>query len=222
MKKTTKTLALLGCAALSAFGMAVAASGAAVPFTAKLSQVLLQQAYTQTVATGQAGRPWGSSDITAIGKINVPRLGVSEIIVNATTPAAMRAGPSLMQGSAAIGTPGTSVIAAHRDTHFAFLKDIRVGDIIQAAGKDGEMLSYRVSSMQVVEADQFTITKGQTSNDLALSTCYPFGSVRGGTKRYVVRAELDASSMTMDAQFNNRHSILNVSKGVIQNFNSID
>ncbi len=197
MNKSLKTFAQYGCATLCAAGVVTAASGAAVPITAKVSQVLMEQAYARTVETGEVQHPWGSSDVAVIGKISVPRLGVSEIILDSGTKQAMRAGPTLMPNSAAIGSPGTSVIAAHRDTHFAFLKDVRVGDVIEAAGKDGEMLPYRVSSMQVVEADKFTVTKGQTSNELALSTCYPFGSIRGGKMRYVVHAALDASSIAM-------------------------
>jgi sortase A len=197
MNMSLKSIALFGCAALSVSGMAFAASGAAVPITAKISQVLLEQAYVRTVATGEAQRPWASTDMVPIGKITMPRLGISEIILDggaqSVTKEAMRAGPTWMPNSAAIGTPGTSVIAAHRDTHFAFLKHIRVGDVIEAAGKDGAARSYRVTSMQIVDADKFTIVNGQAQNELALSTCYPFGSVRGGTQRYVVHAALDAS-----------------------------
>lgn len=197
MKISLKMIAQYSCAALCITGLTVAASGAAVPIGAQVSQLLLENAYARTVATGEPQRPWGSADMVPIGKLSVPRLGVSEIILDAGTRQAMRAGPTLMPHSASIGAPGTSVIAAHRDTHFAFLKDVRVGDVIEAAGRDGVMLPYRVSSMQVVADDKFTITKGQTQNELALSTCYPFGSVRGGKMRYVVHAALDASAMAV-------------------------
>ena len=50
--------------------------------------------------------------------------------------------------------------AAHRDTHFALLKDIRVGDVIEAAGKDDVKLAYHVDRMPIVDADKFTITMG--------------------------------------------------------------
>jgi sortase A len=195
MNRTVKTIAVWSCAALCATGAAVAVSGAAVPLQASVAQTLLQNAYDRTVETGEAQRPWAWADMSPIGKISVPRLGVSEIVLDAGSKEAMRAGPTLMPGSAAIGNPGTSVIAAHRDTHFAFLKDVRAGDIIEASGKDGEVLPYRVTSMTIVDADKFVITKGQTQNELALATCYPFGSVRGGKKRYVVHAVLDASAI---------------------------
>ncbi len=195
MKNMTQKIAQYSCAALCLSGLAVAASGAAVPIRAKISQTLLSSAFERTVASGEAQSPWGAADMKAIGKITVPRLGVSEIILNAGSKEAMRAGPTLMPGSASIGSPGTSVVAAHRDTHFAFLKQIKKGDVIMAAGTDGMMLPYRVTHTQIVEADKFAISKGQTQNELALATCFPFGSQRGGKMRYVVHAALDASGL---------------------------
>jgi sortase A len=195
MRNSIQKTLQYGCLALCISGLAVAASGAAVPIRAKVSQALLTSAYERTVATGEAQSPWGSADMKAIGKISVPRLGVSEIILDAGSKLAMRAGPTLMPGSAVIGAPGTSVVAAHRDTHFAFLKQIKKGDVIMAAGTDGMMIPYRVTNMQIVEADKFAITKGDTQNTLALATCYPFGSQRGGKLRYVVHAALDASAL---------------------------
>ncbi|MFC4293341.1 sortase [Sphingorhabdus arenilitoris] len=195
MKNSTRKITLAVSIALCTSGLAVAASGAAVPIKAKVAQVLLENAYAETVKSGELQSPWMGADIAPIGKITMPRLGVSEIILNAGSVEAMRAGPTLVPGSADIGAPGTSVIAAHRDTHFAFLKDVQVGDIFQVAGRDGVMMPYRVTSMKVVHADRFTVETGMTQNELALSTCYPFGSVRGGKQRYVVRAVLDASQM---------------------------
>lgn len=195
MNNLVQKIAQYGCAALCVSGLAVAASGAAVPIRAKVSQALLTSAYERTVATGEAQSPWGTTEMKAIGKITVPRLDVSEIILDAGSKQGMRSGPTLVHGSSAIGAPGTSVIAAHRDTHFAFLKQIKKGDVIMAAGTDGMMLPYRVTSMQIVEANKFAISKGQTQNELALATCYPFGGQRGGKMRYVVHAALDASAL---------------------------
>jgi sortase A len=184
LRKTTQT----ACIALSLIGAAAMASGAAVPIKAGIAQIMLNQAYVDSVATGQPQKPWGGADMKPIGKISVSRLGVSEIILDAGSREAMRAGPTLMPGSAALGKPGTSILAAHRDTHFLFLKDIRVGDVLDVSGTNGQSQSYRVTHMQVVEADQFTVPKRLDHSALALSTCYPFGAVRGGTKRYVVHA----------------------------------
>jgi sortase A len=184
LRKTAQT----ACIALALIGAAAAASGAIVPIKAGIAQMLLNQAYDAGIATGKPQKPWAGADMTPIGKISVPRLSVSEIILDAGTREAMRAGPTLMPGSAALGKPGTSILAAHRDTHFLFLKDLRVGDVVDVAGTDGKAQAYRVTHMQVVEAGAFTIPAKLDHNELALATCYPFGAVRGGTKRYVVHA----------------------------------
>ncbi len=186
-----RRLAYTACIALCGFGIATTASSAAIPLEASLKQLLLERAYDRSVETQVKHKPWAWADMTTVGKISHPRLKQSAIILSAGSYEAMRAGPTLMGGSAKIGEAGTSVIAAHRDTHFAFLKDVRVGDTIRASGEDGKARAYRVTHMEVVEADEFTIPEDLPENALALSTCYPFGSVRGGTKRYVVHAIAD-------------------------------
>jgi sortase A len=187
-KSTLRKTARTACIALSLIGVAAAASGAIVPVKAGISQFLLNQAYEAGVASGQPQKPWGGADMKPIGKISVARLGVSEIILDAGSREAMRAGPTLMPGSAGLGDLGTSIIAAHRDTHFAFLKDLQVGDTLDVSNANGITATYRVTRMQVVDAGAFTIPARLDHSELALATCYPFGSVRGGTKRYVVHA----------------------------------
>ncbi|MEE9434434.1 MAG: sortase [Sphingorhabdus sp.] len=187
-KNSPRRLAQLSCITLCGLGIATAASGAVVPLEAGLKQILLERAYDRSVETKTPHKPWVWADMAAVGKITHPRLGQSAIILSAGSKEAMRAGPTLMPGSADIGTAGASVIAAHRDTHFAFLKDVKIGDVMLASGKDGKMRNYRVTHLQIVHADKFAITAGLPENTLALSTCYPFGSVRGGKMRYVVHA----------------------------------
>lgn len=53
-------------------------------------------------------------------------------------------GPGHMDGSAMPGD-GNSVIAAHRDTHFAFLRDLNLGNIILLQHRDGRWLNYTVT-----------------------------------------------------------------------------
>ncbi len=176
--------------ALSIAGIGVAAYGAAVPTRAKLGQMMAQLAYEETIATGTPQKPWASADMRAIGKLSMPRLGISYAILDSGTREAMRAGPTLLPQSAALGMPGTSVITAHRDTHFRFLKDVRKGDIVTAAGSDGIMRRYRVNRTEIVDADKFTVPGSLENNALALSTCYPFDSQVQSKQRYVVHAEM--------------------------------
>lgn len=186
---TKKDILRSACAGLAIIGGATAATAAIVPIEAEVKQMLLEHAFVQTVQSGEVQKPWDGADMHVVGKLHHPRLNESAVVLSAGTIEAMRAGPTLVPGSADIGAPGTSVIAAHRDTHFAFLQHVKKGDILRAAGGDGQMRGYRVSRVQIVHADNFSVATGVKDNRLVLSTCYPFGSMRGGKLRYVVHAE---------------------------------
>ncbi|MEZ5667891.1 MAG: class D sortase [Alphaproteobacteria bacterium] len=99
-------------------------------------------------------------------------------------------GPGLFAGVAP-GLPGISVIAGHRETHFAFLRDLRVGETLSVTDSDGRVTTYRVTDARVVDG-RTTRVGGPTPADapatLLLVTCYPFDSEEIGPERYVVTA----------------------------------
>jgi sortase A len=173
---------------LCAAGIATVASGAAIPLKTAAAQILLKKSYARSLETKMPQKPPVWADMRTVGRITVPHLGVDRIVLDAGSIEAMRVGPTLMPGSADIGASGTSVLAAHRDTHFRFLKDVKTGDKIIAAGKDGVDRRYRVTRTEIVRWDRFVIAKGQDDNELALTTCYPFNSKTSGPLRFVVHA----------------------------------
>jgi len=168
-------------------GLVQIAAGAVIPVKAVVAQALLERAFDRSVATGQAQRPWGWADMAPVARLSVPRLGETRIVLDTGSGQAMAFGPTLLPGGARLGETGTTVIAAHRDTHFAFLKDVRVGDRVQVEGIDGVTYRYRVTGAEVVRWDRFTLP-GSEGRELALATCYPFGAVGHGPLRYVVHA----------------------------------
>jgi sortase A len=89
------------------------------------------------------------------------------------------------------------VISGHRDTHFAFLRRLGVGDEIVLEAPDGRRHRYVVASTHVVDRHDVRVVADAGDTRLTLVTCYPFDAVRpGGPLRYVVvaRADDDASS----------------------------
>jgi sortase A len=175
-------------AALCFFGLARIATGAVVPIKAVAAQVLLERAFDRSVALHQPQKPWPWADMAPVARIRVPRLGVDRIVLGTGSGQAMAFGPTLLPGGAQLGQPGVTVIAAHRDTHFRFLRNMRVGDIIEIEGIDGTHRRYRMTGSEVVRWDGFAVVKDGPTNELALSTCYPFDAVRHGPLRYVVHA----------------------------------
>ncbi|PXA83325.1 class GN sortase [Nostoc sp. 3335mG] len=181
-------LVILLLAALCVAGIVRIAAGAIVPAKAVVAQILLERAFDRSVERHQPQKPWGWADMAPVARIRVARLGVDRIVLDSGSGQAMAFGPTLLPGGAALGQPGVTVIAAHRDTHFRFLKHVRAGDIIEVEGIDGRDHRYRVQAGEVVRWDRFAVSQDLAENELALSTCYPFDAVRHGPLRYVVHA----------------------------------
>jgi len=99
-------------------------------------------------------------------------------------------GPGHLDGTAAPGTPGQSVVTAHRDTHFRFLERVAIGDGLVVERADGVRVGYRVVATRVADESQLDIPREVDRPTLTLVTCWPFDAVApGGPLRYVVVAE---------------------------------
>jgi sortase A len=182
-------LASLLLITLCLVGLVRLAAGAIIPVKAVAAQILLDRAFDRSVSLHHPQRPWPWADMAPVARLRVPRLGIDRVVLNTGSGQAMAFGPTLLPGGAKLGEPGVTVMAAHRDTHFRFLQYARIGDIIEAEGVDGITRRYRVTGSEVVRWDQFAIQRDAPANELALSTCYPFGAIRHGPLRYVVHAE---------------------------------
>ncbi len=183
-----KRIALI--AALAITGLALVWQGAWIHAKAMLAQVLLNRAFAQTIATGHPVKPWSWADTWPVARIEVPRLGVSEIVLAGSSGQALAFGPGQVETSSDAGEPGIAVYSAHRDTHFKFLKDIKIDDVIAVTRKDGEVFLYRVTHTSVVRFDQSGIDPHADGKFLVLTTCWPFDAMTPGSERYIVYAEI--------------------------------
>ncbi len=87
-----------------------------------------------------------------IGRISVARLGVSVIVMEGTEGSTLRRAAGHISGTALPGQQGNVGIAAHRDTFFRPLRDIRKDDVITITTSQGNY-RYRVVSTKVVGPD---------------------------------------------------------------------
>jgi sortase A len=122
-----------------------------------------------------------------IGRIEIPRVGISAIVIEGTGGRVLRRGVGHIERSAFPGEPGNVALAAHRDTYFRDLKDVAVGDLIRITTPDGAY-AYRVDSILVVTPDRGDLLDDAGRPELTLVTCYPFYWVGPAPKRFVVRA----------------------------------
>ena len=182
---------------LMAAGTALVASALYIPAKAALAQVLLERAWVRTQAGEVDVRPWPWADISPVAVLKVPRLGERSIVIEGASGQAMAFGPGHMINTPPIGAPGTAVVAAHRDTQFSYLRDVKDGDSIVVETADGQNSAFRVVETRVVRADASGLDpndSGPTGARLALVTCYPFNGVWRSPWRYIVLADREVTT----------------------------
>jgi sortase A len=179
---------------LAVAGVLLVGHGAYIHAKAMLAQVLLERAFTTTLETGHVTKPWSWADTWPVARIEIKRLNVSAIVLAGSSGQALAFGPGHVEQTADAGERGVAVYAAHRDTHFRFLKDVAPGDEIEVTRRDGQTFHYRVDGVSVVRFDASGIDAASRGHELVLSTCWPFEAVTGGPERYLVHATMDPAS----------------------------
>jgi sortase A len=175
-------------AAALIFGFSQIAQGVYIKIKAEAAQVLLERAWDRAMAGERAPKPWPWADTWPVARIEALRLKKSAIVLMGASGEAMAFGPGHISYTPLPGRRGTAVIAAHRDTHFAFLKDIRAGDELRVTNADGSQYRFKVSRFEVVDAGASGIEPSGPGYNLALVTCWPFNSNTRGSLRYIVHA----------------------------------
>jgi sortase A len=177
-------------AILCAGGLVLFGQGIWIHAKALLAQILLDRAFAASLAEGAPVKPWSWADTWPVARIEMPRLHRSEIALAGASGQALAFGPGHVERTPDAGEPGTAVYAAHRDTSFAFLGDVRIGDEIRVTRRDARAFRFRVTGTSVVRWDASGIAADADGHHLALATCWPLDAKTSGPLRYVVHAEL--------------------------------
>jgi sortase A len=176
---------VLAAAGATAFGR-----GVYIHAKALVAQVLLERAFAETIATGEAVKPWPWADTWPDARIAVKRIGASAIALAGSSGQALAFGPGHLERTAEAGEVGVAVYAAHRDTHFRFLNDVAIGDEIDVTRHDGKTFRYRADGSAIVRFDQSGIDPLTSGHELVLTTCWPFDAMAHGPMRYVLHATM--------------------------------
>lgn len=165
------------------------ASAGYIHAKALLAQELLENAWQRTLATRRDAHPWPWADTVPVARLVAPAQGSDLIVLAHASGRALAFGPAHVSGTTLPGEPGTSVIAGHRDTHFAFLGELRPGDPLEVQRHDGEIVRYQVVKLAVVDARLARVPLDRTEDALVLVTCFPLDAVEpGGPLRFEVTA----------------------------------
>jgi len=173
---------------LLVLGASLCCAAGRIYVKAALAQVLLHGAWLEARGGAAQARPWPWADTWPVARLRSPVHDVDLIVLEGATGSTTAFAPGHIVATAPPGVAGNVGIAAHRDTHFAFLEQVRVGERLSLELPDGRERAFEVESMQVVH--QWDTTSLAAAGDrLTLVTCFPFRApVPGGPLRYVVQA----------------------------------
>ena len=138
-----------------------------------LAPQLIARAWDATLASGQPQKPWAWADTWPVARLRVPDHGIDQYVLAGANGASLPFGPGHLDGSAAPGQPGTIVIAAHRDTYFGFLENLRGGALIVLETAAGGIRNFRVETRSIADARISSIEARNDFNQLILVTCQP-------------------------------------------------
>lgn len=176
------------CVALLSIGATCLVHGSWIFTKAAVAQVLLRHAWSATRAGAERARPWPWADTWPVARLLSPERRVDLVVLEGATGSSTAFGPGHILGTALPGAAGNVALAAHRDTHFRFLRDLTPGEPLWLELPDGRVVRYAVEHTRIVDEHDTRLleTPGRW---LTLVTCYPFdAAVPGGPLRYVVQA----------------------------------
>jgi len=153
------------------------------------SQVGLQRRFRSELSQNSA--PVGGAIPTGapIAIVQIPRIGVTEAVVQGSGSGQLRAGPGHVVGTPLPGQPGNAVVAGRRTLYggpFRHLGSLRPGDVIHATTGEGNS-TYRVTNVADLGAGNGSFVQNHGDNRLTLFTSDSTWTADG---RLVVTAKL--------------------------------
>ena len=135
---------------------------------------------------GRSNVPDGLANETLL---SIPKIELSAVIVEGTSRNSLLLAPGHVENTPQPGTRGNSVIAAHRDTFFRRLIELKRGDqIVVTRGR--QQLQFVVTKKFIVSPSDLSVTEPTAGTRLTLVTCYPTYYIGPAPKRLIVVAEI--------------------------------
>jgi LPXTG-site transpeptidase (sortase) family protein len=143
-------------------------------------------AVAPTIAAPPIGQP--------VGIIDIPAIGLDQVIVEGVGASQLATGPGHYPGTALPGEAGNAAIAGHRTTYarpFYDLDEVHSGDLIDVTTPQGSFVYDTIGSVVVAPSD-IAVLDDTPGPELTLTTCNPRYSA---STRLVLRARLVSSML---------------------------
>lgn len=150
-------------------------------------------------------QPTAPAQGALLGRVEISRLNLSAMVREGVDAKTLSLAVGHVPSTALPGQAGNFAIAAHRDTLFRALKDIRKDDLVTFQAPTGSY-TYQVMATEIVKPSEVSVLRpdgggliAQTPDAktpgklLTMITCYPFYYVGSAPKRFIVEAKLVSS-----------------------------
>lgn len=191
----------LAALALIATGLAMFCYPLATDLYTARAQARLRAEFTAGVASAQHGPTGPVGQSQALAVIEIPAIGLDQVVVEGVQPDDLRAGPGHYAGTPLPCTAGNVAVAGHRTTYgkpFSQLDQLTPGETITLITRRATC-TYQVlpppagaaiprpgAAAWVVPPDAWWVVGPLPASYLTLTTCTPKGSA---ANRLVVRAK---------------------------------
>jgi sortase A len=163
LAKLTRTLIAIIIVLLFATSLWQLATAGWIQGKAVIAQQLLNHSWNKTLndtkkhqADNAIHKPWPWADTWPVAKLLVPQHNIEQIVLAGDSGNSLAFGPGYSFASATPNSAGTTVISAHRDTHFRFLKELKINEMIFIQTTD-KTIPYQVYDMQIVNSKTFKL-----------------------------------------------------------------
>ena len=121
-------------------------------------------------------------------RLTIPRIDLDVVIAEGTSARSLALGPGHLTNTAIPGDTGNAVIAAHRDTYFRHIAELRVGEDIYIQ-RNGRKYRYVVTGRKIVSPEDVSVLESSPESRLTLITCYPVHYIGPAPRRLIVFAK---------------------------------
>lgn len=203
-KTSSKPCRKLLARGLLIIGILLSIQASWLPAKAWLSQQLIQLSWQQAMATQAmatqantvsanypqaASKPWPWADTFPIAELAFQRLDKSLVVLNGGDPTTLAFSAGAIAPFNQTNSTKPFVVAGHRDSHFSFLKEVAMKDIISLTDTQGRDQLYQVERIDIVDAASGQLPLLADESNLVLITCYPFEGIgNDANERYVITA----------------------------------
>jgi sortase A len=163
----------------------------AYPFATNLYQDRLQDKLSKQLASPLLKQKYRNRAIgvgDSLTRIKMTAIHVDTVVVEGTTPTALRAGAGHYAQTPLPCEKGNVAIAGHRTTYgkpFADIDQLRVGDQVELNTPIGGCVYELKRAPFVVDKADLSVLKQSPDKTLTLTSCHPKGSA---AKRIIVQA----------------------------------